>query len=164
MGDPKKREYFDLHKFAIDIERRRSEKGFTQAEMAAYLGVHRFTIIRIEDETNIPTPENLFRICRILGFDSNDYRIKTSNCGEDDYTGEDENELRSAFDSEAFRRDLREARISHSMLQDDLAETYHIKRTAYGAIERTGKLSTEMLYKLADIFHIKDLNKYIKRQ
>ena len=163
MSEPKKREYFDLKKFARDISRCREDKGYTQEEMAAYLGVQRHAILRYEEESNIPTPDNLFRICAILGLDPNDYRIKTSQDNEKDCNETEKENPLPVFDNEAFRHDLREARLNRNLRQDDLVP-YDINRTVYGTIERTGKLSTEMLYKLSDILHITDLGKYIKRQ
>lgn len=163
MKEPKTREYFDLHKFAMDISRCREDKGYTQDEMAAFLGVQRHAVLRYEEETHIPTPDNLFRICAVLRLDPNDYRMVTSNDDEEDCTKKEQERNLPMFDGEAFRRDLREARLSRNMLQDDLV-SFDINRTVYGMIERTGKISTEMLYKLSDILQIPDLNKYIKRQ
>jgi len=163
-GNPKISEYFDLHKFASDVSQARSDRGFTQDEMASFLCIQRSTIVRYEDETHIPTPDYLFRFCRMLGLDPNDYRKKAIKAQENDCNEVTANEMPPAFDSESFRRDLLDARLGQNMLQDDIPRIYKIKRTAYGAIERTGKLSTEMLYKLCEIFHINDLKKYIKRQ
>jgi putative transcriptional regulator len=50
-----------------NIRRLRKERGYTQEEMAARLGVTRQTIIAIENDKYNPTLELAMKIARLLG-------------------------------------------------------------------------------------------------
>lgn len=153
-------EYFNKSRFAKDLINARKIEKLSVEGLASRVGVPRLTIIRYEAQSHIPTPDTFYRICRTLGIDPGRYqlpdvpRLESNVQKEDGVKG-------PAFNRDYFRNDLRNARKIKGYTLKDVEKKCDIKMAQIGTIERTGKLSTEMFFRLCTMFSLEDKTKYL---
>lgn len=78
--------------FAARLKQLRKQRGLTQAEVAAAIGVTRSVVSLYETEMRQPSPDMIVALARLYGV-STDYLLRGDNCFFVDVSGLNEQEI-----------------------------------------------------------------------
>lgn len=73
---------FDLHYMALEMKKKRIDKGWDQQDLANASGVSRDSISRYEAEMNAPTFESACKIADAFGCKTDDFWSREAQVGE----------------------------------------------------------------------------------
>lgn len=78
--------------FAARLKQLRKQRGMTQTEVAAAIGVTRSVVSLYETEMRQPSPDMIVALARLYGI-STDYLLRGDNCSFVDVSGLSEQEI-----------------------------------------------------------------------
>lgn len=78
--------------FAARLKQLRNQRGLTQTEVAAAIGVTRSVVSLYENEMRQPSPDMIVALARLYGV-STDYLLRGDNCSFVDVSGLSEQEI-----------------------------------------------------------------------
>lgn len=78
--------------FAARLKQLRKQRGMTQTEVAAAIGVTRSVVSLYETEMRQPSPDMILALARLYGV-STDYLLRGDNCSFVDVSGLSEQEI-----------------------------------------------------------------------
>ena len=78
--------------FAARLKQLRKQRGMTQTEVAAAIGVTRSVVSLYETEMRQPSPDMILALARLYGV-STDYLLRGDNCSFVDVSGLNEQEI-----------------------------------------------------------------------
>ena len=78
--------------FAARLKQLRKQRGMTQTEVAAAIGVTRSVVSLYETEMRQPSPDMIVALARLYGV-STDYLLRGDNCSFVDVSGLNEQEI-----------------------------------------------------------------------